>query len=83
MAGPQTYHKLAPVDKDELAKNISTKGSSTPTLTPVVFCAPILAPPQVFALAQGSTSTLGLSGRYTDEDLQKVTKLALEFFIKS
>ena len=50
-----------------------TNNSGTPKSIPAIF----RAPTPIFV------SALGLLRRYTDEDLQKVTKLALESFIKS
>ena len=54
--------------------------SGTSKLTPTIFCAPTPAPPQ--APAPAPASVLGPPGRYTDKDLQKATKLALELFVK-
>ena len=54
------------------AGKASTNGSGTSELTPAVFHAPTPA----FASAPGPP------GRYTNEDLQKATKLALELFVK-
>ena len=49
-----------------------TDSSGTPEPTPAIFRAPTPAP----------ASASGPPGRYTDEDLQKATKLALESFVK-
>ena len=50
--------------------------------TPVIFRTPTPAPAQVPALTPAPVSALasapGPAGRYTDEDLQRTTKLALE-----
>ena len=75
---------------------ISIDDSSTPILTPTVSCAfsltstqtPVLTkafiPAYAFAsnLALASASVLGSLGRYTDKDLQRTTKFALELFVK-
>ena len=49
-----------------------TDDSGTPVPTPAVSRAPTPAP----------ASVPGPPGRYTDEDLQRATKLALELFVK-
>ena len=49
-----------------------TNDSGTPNLTPAVSHAPTSAP----------ASVPGPPRRYTDEDLQRATKLALESFVK-
>ena len=70
--------------------------SGTPVPIPAVFCAPTAAPAETPvpaetpapAQAQAPTPTsacASVSGppeRYTDEDLQRATKLALESFVK-
>ena len=67
--------------KDELAGAPIKRNS-----IPAIFCAPTPAPAQALAPtsapASASASALGPPGRYTDEDLQRATKLALESFIK-
>ena len=62
--------------KNELA-GAPTEGNSTPAISyiPTPVFAQVLAPIPAFAL--------GLPGRYTDKNLQRTTKLALELFIKS
>ena len=66
---------------------INNSGTSKPT--PAISCAPTPAPAQTSALAQAPASTLtsasvpGPPRRYTDENLQRATKLALELFVKS
>ena len=78
MAGPYTccgyWSNLLPTGKDELAKDAPrapTKSSDIRT--------------RIFAVSRASTPALtpGSSDRYTDEDLQRATKLALESFAKS
>lgn len=70
-----------------------TNSSNIPVPIFAVFCTSILAlaevsalieacaPPQTFAIAPNSPPAPGLSGIYTDEDLQKTTKLALKLFV--
>ena len=82
MAGPRTRRSLcrypSPGDEDALAGGLSgapTEGSNTPTRSLPVFWAqtpadaltPTPAPPR---------------GTYTDVDLQKAIKLALESFVQ-
>lgn len=71
MANLYTCCNFASISKDKFiedAPRILTKGSNTLTLTPAIFHA--------FA------STPSLLGMYTDVNLQKTNKLALELFIK-
>ena len=82
MAGPWAYHSLSqnfpPTGKDEPAgvtpRTAPTNNSGTSTPTPVMSYAPTLAlvPPLVPA---------NLMAKYTNADLQRVTKLALELFV--
>ena len=57
-----------------------TKGNNTPAVSR----APTPAPTQAFAPtpAPASASVPGPPGRYTDKNLQRAIKLALELFIK-
>ena len=76
MAKPCTRYSFAPVSKNELAGNTletPIKGNNIST--------PILATSWASILI--FTFTLGPLGMYTDMDLQKTTKLALELFIIS
>ena len=87
MARPRTHCNIG---------KAPTNDSDTPVLTPTVFCAPTPAPAQTSVLAKAPTpvqaptptptsasdSVLGPSGRYTDKDLQRSTKLTLELFVK-
>ena len=77
MAGPRTRCNLLFGGKDKLA-GAFTKGNSTPAVS----CAPIPAPAQAPAPTPAPASAPGLPGRYTDEDLQRPTKLALDSFVK-
>ena len=76
MAGPQARRNASPpAGKDELAGDVPgvpIKGSGTHTLTLAAFRAPTLAPAPV----------PGPLGRYTDENLQRATKLALDSFVR-
>ena len=81
MAGPRTHrsfcHNPPPGDENELAGGPTgafTKGSNTSTPSPPVSRA------QTPADALAPTSA-PLRGMYTDTDLQRATKLALELFI--
>ena len=73
MAGPRTWRNAPPAGNDELAGRAPSKGSGIPTPTPAASRAPIPAP--------ASASALGPPGKYTDEDLQRATKLVLELFL--
>lgn len=87
-----THRNSSPTNKDELAGNALgalTKSSGIPTFTPAVSHIFTLMPAQALvltqALASAQTPTLipGLLGIYTDVKLAKITRLALELFIKS
>ena len=73
MAGPHTRRNAggAPIN-----------GSSTLEPISAVSCAstPILA--QVFTSTPAPASVPGPPGRYTNKNLQRATKLALELFVK-
>ena len=77
MAGPRTRRNPPLGGEDELA-GAPTEGNSTPSPSPVVSQAQTPAPAQ----APAPTPAPGPPGRYTDEDLQRATKLALESFVK-
>ena len=79
MAGPRTRRNPPLGGEDELA-GAPTEGNSTPSPSPVVSQAP--APAQASAPTLAPASAPGPPGRYTDEDLQRATKLALESFVK-
>lgn len=85
MAGPCTCHNSPPTSDNELAINAlkaPTKSSGTPTPTRAVSCVPTLAPAQVFAPAQALAPVPDPPGSYTDEDLQRATKLAVNLYNK-
>ena len=82
MIGLQTCRNPVPAGKDELTEKVLIKGSGTSTFIPAVLYTPIPILPQVPALVQALALTPGLPSRYTDEDLQRATKLALKLFIK-
>lgn len=75
IAGPQTRHNLALVGEDELADGASIKCSNI--LMP--FSAQTPTPRQGLAFAPA----LGLPDMYTNVDLQRITSLALELFVKA
>lgn len=68
----QTCRNLALVGKNKLTVKVSTKGTSIS----------ISASAQISALAQVFIPALGQMGMYTNMNLEKVTKLGLELFIK-
>ena len=80
MVGPCTHHN---------AGKAPTNDNNTLIPTSAVSCVSISAPAQTPAPVQASTPTpapasaSGLLKRYTDKNLQRVTKLALESFIKN
>ena len=77
MAGLYTRCNFSLGGKDKLAKAFIKRNS-----TPAVFRAPTPVPAQAPAPTLAPTSASGPPGRYTDEDLQRATKLALELFVK-
>ena len=72
MAGPRTRRNPPPAGEDGLAGGAPSEGSGTPTPTPAASRVPTPAP----------ASAPGPPGKYTDEDLQRATKLALESFVR-
>lgn len=88
MAGPNTRHNLIFIREDKFAKGISTKDSNifipsltisqAQTLTSAQ--APIYT--QALASLQAFTLAPGPLDIYTNVNLQKVTKLPLESFVK-
>ena len=73
MAGPRTHRN---------ASGAPTNGSGTSKPTPAISRAPTPAPAQASAPIPTPASALGPPGRYTDKNLQRATKLALELFVK-
>ena len=86
MAGSHTCCNSLFKGKDELAGEAPTNGShtSTPAVswaqTPALTEVPM--PAQTLAPAQTPAPAPGPPGRYTDKDLQRATKLALESFVQ-
>ena len=80
MAGAHACrNRLPPADKDELVEDAPRafiEGSGICTLTLAVSRASTPASAPAF------TSAPGLPGKYTNENLQKATKLAPELFVK-
>ena len=76
MAGPRTRCNPLSAGKDKLATGAPSKGSGIPNPTLAAFCTPIPA------LTQDPAPAPGPPGIYTDVDLQKTTRLALELFVK-
>ena len=73
MARPRTRRNPPLAGKDELAGGAPSEDSGTPTPTLAASKAPTPAP--------APASAPGPPGKYTDEDLQRATKLTLELFI--
>ena len=73
MAGPCTCRN---------AGGAPTNDGGTPVPTPAVSRASTPAPAQGSAPTPASASAPSPPRRYTDEDLQRATKLALESFVK-
>lgn len=73
------YRNYFFVGKNELAKELLINNSDTFA----TFSFSISIPLEFSALAQASAITQGLSNRYTNKDLQKVTKLAINLFVQS
>ena len=81
MAGPRARRNPPPpAGEDELAGEAPTDGSGIPVPTPAVSRVPTLAPAGAPAPAQ--IPAPGPPVRYTNEDLQRATKLALESFVR-
>lgn len=76
MAGQWTCYNFAAIGKNEFIERTSIEGSSTSTPSSTQ----TFTPAQAFALANASVS--GLPSIYTNIHLQRVTKLALELFVK-
>ena len=78
MAGPRTRQSPrrnpSPAGEDELAGGAPTDGSVTSAPTPAISRAPIPAP---------APAPAPPGGTYTDVDLQKATKLALNSVVQS
>ena len=77
MAGSRTHRNPSLGGKDELA-GAPTKGNSTPAVSHASTPIPAYAP----APTPAPASAPGPPERYTDKDLQRDTKLALELFVK-
>lgn len=69
------YNFFFSTGEDKLARRAYTKGNGISTPTSTLFRALTSTSASTFALV------LGLLGKYINEDLQKVFKLALELFI--
>ena len=95
MAGPRTCQSPRNnpplTGEDELARDAPgapTKGSNTLIPSPAISSTQTPAPAQTPALAQtpapaqAPAPTPGPPGMYTDVDLQRATRLALESFVK-
>ena len=78
MAGLRTCHKLPPAGKGELAGRGPNKSSGTPFPSLAASCVPIPMPAQA---SEALAPTPGQPGRYTNEDLQSATKLAVKSFV--
>lgn len=76
MAGSHVYRNPPLAGKDKLVGKAPIDDSGIR----VISCAPTPAPPQTPAPV--FTSAQGLLSRYMDENLQKATKLTLEWFVQ-
>ena len=81
MTGPRIRRNPPLGGKNKLAGAL-TEGNSTPSPSSVVFQALTPAPAQASAPTLAPASASGPPRRYTNEDLQRATKLALESFVK-
>ena len=74
MVGPRTQYNPPFAGKDKLVRKASFKSSGMSTL--------IFAVSRAFTPVFAPAFALGLSDRYMDKDLQRITKLALESFVQ-
>ena len=81
MAGPRIRRNPLLGGEDELA-GAPTKGNSIPAVSCASTPAPAQAPAPISAPAFAPASAPSPPERYTDEDLQRATKLALKLFVK-
>ena len=85
MTGPRIRRNAGGAPTDDSGTPVPTPAvSRAPTPAPAQSPVPIKAsaPAQTFAFTPAPASVPGPPGRYTDENLQKATKLALELFVK-
>lgn len=87
MAGLRICRNFPLISKDKLTEDALgalSKGSGIPNPIFAIFCTFTLTPAPTQAVTPTQTFVLALSlpGMYIDVDLQKPTRLALEFFIK-
>ena len=80
MAGPRTCRNPPFAGKRELAGQAAIKGSGNPSPPLASSCVPTPAPAQA---EEAPVPAPGRPGKYTDKDLQRNTKLALELFVKA
>lgn len=78
----RTCRNSALIRKDELAKDILTKGNKTFPLFPAISQAQIPIFAQASTFAKVFAPIPSPPNIYTNVDLQRTTKLALKFFIK-
>ena len=85
MAGPCTYCNLIPTGKNKFIRETLTNGNNTSTFAASKAQIPALTKVSslalTFPLAQIPVSAPGSPGRYTNKNLQKNIKLALELFV--
>lgn len=74
-------HLTCPAGKDKLAGRAPIESSGTHIPTRAVFHTATPAPTQILAPALAFAPAQGLLGNYTNINLQRATKLALELFI--
>ena len=85
MVGPRNRRNTggAPTNNSDIpVPTLAVSQAPTPALAQTSIPTEALAPVQALTPTSTPASVSGLSERYTDEDLQRVTKLALKSFIK-
>lgn len=82
MTGLYTYCNFASVGEDKLAGDVYIKSINTLTSYLAIFQVQTPAPTQVPAFIQAPTFTSGQPDMYTEENLQKATRLALKLLVK-
>lgn len=83
MASPYICHNPTLIRKDKLAKDVFIKGDDTFTHFSTISQAQTSACIKILICTQAFTSTPNLPSIYTKVNLQKITKLTFELFVKS
>ena len=82
MASPNTCYNATSIEKDKLAKDISTKDNNSLTLSLAISRAQISTLTQTLTSAQVFALTLSQPSMYIDVNIQKAIRLALKLFVK-